>query len=237
MQLNKSLFFVPALVLAGLALCAPVQPANAAKASKAKAPASASASDPAAVVKQVSSQIIGALNAHQDKLKGNPQYIQKLVKKYLLPHFDFDLTSQLVLGRYWRTASPEQRKDFKAGFLHYLTATYAAGLKHYQGGAKVKVMPFRGDASKRYVKVRSTIVIPHHDSVNVNYALVKHDDGWQLFDMIIEGVSYVRTYQTEFQSEIRHSSLDALIKRLQHTKAPKTLTAMKAAMPATAGGE
>lgn len=232
MKPNKSLLFMPALVLAGLALCATVQPANAAKAS-----ASASASGPAAVVKQVSTQIIDALNANQAKLKDNPQYIQKLVKKYLLPHFDFDLTSQLVLGRYWRTATPEQRKDFKEGFLHYLTATYAAGLKHYQGGAKVDVMPFRGDASKRYVKVRSTIEIPQHDSVNVNYALVKHDGSWQLFDMIIEGVSYVRTYQTEFQSEIRHTSLDALIKRLQKTKAPKTLTAMKAATPSTAGGK
>jgi len=232
MRMNTPLSFVPALVLAGVALCAPAQPANAAQ-----TPASASTSDPAAVVKQVSSQIIDALNAHQAKLKSDPQYIQKLVRQYLLPHFDFDLTSQLVLGRYWRTASPEQRKDFKKGFLHYLTATYAAGLKHYQGGAKVDVMPFRGDASKRYVKVRSKIMIPHHDSVDVNYALVKRDGSWQLFDMIIEGVSYVRTYQTEFQSEIRHTSLDALIKRLQHTKAPKTRTAMKAAMPCTAGGQ
>lgn len=235
MRLSNRLLFVPALLLAGLAVCVPAAHANKSDDAPAKS-ADNGASDPAAVVKETSQQILQALNANEAKLKANPQYARKLVEKNLMPHFDFNLTSQQVLGRYWRTASPEQRKAFKKAFLHYLTATYAKGLQHYDG-AKVNVLPFRGDADKRYVKVRSKIVVPNHSPVEVNYALVKHDNGWKLFDVIIEGVSYVRTYQTEFQSEIRRSSLDALIKRLQNTKAPKTLTAMKAAMPATAGGK
>lgn len=214
----------PALVLVGLTALALAMPGRAAAASE----------SPSEVVQKVSSQIIQALNANEAKLKSDPQYANQLVKKYLLPNFDFDLTSQLVLGRYWRTATPGQRKAFQEGFLHYLVSTYAKGLQHYDG-AKVDVLPFRGDSSERYVKVRSQIVIPNRPPISVNYALVKHDEGWKLFDLIIEGVSYVRTYQTEFQSEIRHTSLDALIKRLQTAKAPASMTAHKATASATGG--
>ncbi|MDN5864683.1 MAG: ABC transporter substrate-binding protein [Gammaproteobacteria bacterium] len=240
--------FVPLFILTGLAVAAIPAFADPAAAghktvsgstagSNAAAPQAADSSvkDPAALIEKVSNQLIDALNANKAKLKANPEFARQLVQKYLLPHFDFDLTSQLVLGRYWRTATPAQREAFKEGFLHYLTATYSKGLQHYDN-VKVEVLPFRGDTSERYVKVRSNIVVPNHSPISVNYALVKDGNGWKVFDFIIEGISYVRTYQTEFRSEIRHTSLEALIKRLQNAKAPASLTAMKAAVPSTAGG-
>lgn len=190
---------------------------------------------PSEVVKTAAREIIHALDANTEKLKKNPQFVQQLVKKHLLPYFDFEMTSRLVLGRYWRMATPAQRKAFQKAFLHYLTATYAKALRHYQG-VKVDVFPFRGDTSDRYVKVRSQLVVPGHAPISVNYALVKRDTGWKLFDFIIEGVSYVRTYQTQFRSEIRHTSLEALINRLQNAKAPSSMTAIKAGAPSTASG-
>lgn len=199
-----------------------------------KAAPSASASSPEAVIQQASSRVLKALNENKGKLKTNPALAQDLVRKYLLPDFDFDLTSQLVLGRYWRTATPAQRKEFEQGFLHYLTSTYAKGLQQYNG-AKIEVLPFRGDADQKYVKVRSRLIIPDHEPIEVDYALVKTDAGWKVFDVIIAGISYVKTYQSEFQSEVRRTSLAALIKRLQTAKAPASLTAMKAATPTASG--
>ncbi len=207
--------------------------AYAAGASPAAAPG-ASAASPAAVIQQASSRVLNALNENKAKLKSDPSLAHELVRKYLLPDFDFDLTSQLVLGRYWRTATPAQRKEFEQGFLHYLTSTYAKGLQQYNG-AKIEVLPFRGDADQKYVKVRSRIITPDHEPIEVDYALVKTGASWKVFDLIIAGISYVKTYQGEFQSEVRRTSLAALIKRLQTAKAPATLTAMKAATPATAG--
>lgn len=194
----------------------------------ATAPAAQSANNPATVVRQASTQIIDALNSHQAEIDKDPQLIQKLVREYLLPHFDFDFTSQLVLGRAWRTASPEQRKAFEEAFLHYLTATYAEGLKNYQG-AKVEVLPFRGDASQEFVTVRTNVSTSGHEPVEVDYALHKTEHGWKAFDVKIAGVSYVQTYRNEFQQELQQTSLGALIKRLQNAQAPKSLTAVKAA--------
>lgn len=218
---------VPAMVLAFLA-------AGACAATSAPAASDTSASSPAALIRQASTRVLKALNENKAKLKTDPSLARELVRKYLLPDFDFDLTSQLVLGRYWRTATPAQRKQFEQGFLHYLTSTYAKGLQEYNG-AKIEVLPFRGDANQKYVKVRSRLIVPDHEPIELDYALVKSGSGWKVFDVIIAGVSYVKTYQSEFQSEVRRTSLAALIKRLQTAKPPKSLTAMKAATPTASG--
>lgn len=215
-----------------LALACLVAPAFAAAPKPATSQAAAQASGPAAVVRASSQKILDELKANEAKLKGNPALTRKLIKKYLLPHLAFGITSQAVLGRYWRSATPAQRKAFKQGFLHYLIATYSKGVAHYHG-AKVKVLPFRGDKSKKYVRVRSRVLPSGHKPIEVDYAMVHTDSGWKVFDVIIAGVSYVKTYQSEFHAEVRRTSLAALIKRLQHTRAPKTLTAMKARAPGT----
>lgn len=169
---------------------------------------------PVAMVRDASEQVLAALNKNASELKNNPALAEKLVKKDLLPYFDFGFTSQLVLGRAWRTATPEQRKAFQAAFLHYLTETYAKGIQGFNG-AKVQVLPFRGDTSRQFVTVQTKVTAENHEPVSVDYVLHRTSQGWKAFDIKIAGVSYVQTYRNEFQSEIRHTSLQALIKRLQ----------------------
>ena len=77
------------------------------------------------------------------------------------------------------------------------------------------VLPFRGDATKNRTKVRSTVVLDDGSKVAVDYDLVKRESGWLLFNVVVEGVSYVRNYRAELDSEISSSSLDAVIKRLE----------------------
>lgn len=174
---------------------------------------------PVAVVRTASQQVLAALNKNASKLKKNPALAEKLVKEDLLPYFDFDFTSQLVLGRAWRTATPAQRKAFQEAFLHYLTSTYAKGIQGFNG-AKVQVLPFRGDTSKRFVTVQTKVTASNHNPVSVDYVLHKTAGGWKAFDVKIAGVSYVQTYRNEFQSEIQRTSLKALIQRLQNAQKP-----------------
>lgn len=197
-----------------LALAAPLARAGNSAADSGKQ----SGEGPVAVVRQASQQILDVLDKNSGKLADNPELAQKLVKQYLLPHWDFDFTSQLVLGRTWRTATPKQREEFKQAFLHYLTATYAKGISGFHD-AKVQVLPFRGDTSQQYVTVQTRVEAQGHEPVEVDYVMRKTDGGWKAFDVKIAGVSYVQTYRNEFQSEIRRTSLDALIKRLENTQA------------------
>ncbi len=173
---------------------------------------------PVTVVRNASQQVLAALNKNVSRLKDNPALAEKLVKEDLLPYFDFDFTSQLVLGRAWRTATPTQRKAFQAAFLHYLTSTYAKGIQGFHG-ARVQVLPFRGDASQQFVTVQTRVSAENHRPISVDYVLHQTAQGWKVFDVKIAGVSYVQTYRNEFQSEIRRTSLKALIKRLQKVQA------------------
>ncbi|MEL7187884.1 MAG: ABC transporter substrate-binding protein, partial [Pseudomonadota bacterium] len=91
---------------------------------------------------------------------------------------------------------------------------YADGVLEYEQD-KVEIQPFRGDASKKRTKVRSTVELNDGSRVAVDYDLVKRESGWLIFNVVIEGVSYVRNYRAELDTEIRGSSLDAVIQRLE----------------------
>lgn len=169
---------------------------------------------PDKVVEQTATAVLGAIREHRDKFRGDPDAVYRLVKKEMAPHFDFEYAARLVLGRSWRDASAEQREAFIKAFEHYLVNSYANELvKH--ANAKVKVKPFRGSPSDKRADITSTIVPADGKPIKVSYAMHRTSDGWKAFDVRAEGISYVMSYRNTFASEIRRTSLDALIERLR----------------------
>ena len=102
-----------------------------------------------------------------------------------------------------------------------MTAFYTTLLQRYADGVlefendKVEILPFRGDATRRITTVKTIVRLDDGTKVPVNYSLVNRNDNWRMFDVIIEGVSYVRTFRSEFETEIRASSLEEVIVRLE----------------------
>jgi len=137
-----------------------------------------------------------------------------LIDEVLLPRFDRKFAAQIVLAKHWRTASEEQRERFIAAFYQALLRKYADGLLEFDQD-RVTVLPFRGDLTKKRSKVRSTVQLNDDSKVAVDYELVKRESGWLLFNVVIEGVSYVRNFRAELDSEVRGSSVDAVIERLE----------------------
>ncbi|MGH8282023.1 MAG: MlaC/ttg2D family ABC transporter substrate-binding protein, partial [Gammaproteobacteria bacterium] len=102
---------------------------------------------PDQVIKQTATQMFAAVNSKHDELKQHPQELYEIIGKILLPHFDFDYASRLVLSPYWRSATPEQRKAFEDAFYRFLVNGYANGLLHGNYSARnLKVDPWRGSA-------------------------------------------------------------------------------------------
>ena len=91
---------------------------------------------------------------------------------------------------------------------------YADGVLEFDL-AQFEILPYRGDESSTRTIVRTTVKLDDGTKVPVDYGLVKHDSGWQLFDVTIEGISYIRNFRAEFNSEIQATGLDAVIARLQ----------------------
>jgi len=177
--------------------------------------AAAAALSPDQVVEQTAKNIFGTISSKRGELEKNPQELYAVVGDNLLPHFDFGRASQLVLGQYWRTASPEQRKAFQDAFYKYLVHGYAdALLKGNYSDRNIQVEPWHpgSDLTKAYVKTK--VLRENAPPVEVDYSLLNEPGGWKAFDVVIEGISYVLNYRNQFGPEIQQQGLDELIKRL-----------------------
>lgn len=172
------------------------------------------ADTPNRVIEESVALLTEGLDGRKAELAADRPALYKLIDSILLPRFDRDFAAQIVLAKYWRTASAEQKNRFIEGFYQSLMRRYADGVLEFDP-SKITILPFRGDATKNRTKVRSTVVLDDGSKVAVDYDLVKRESGWLVFNVVVEGVSYVRNYRAELDSEITASSLDAVIERLE----------------------
>lgn len=154
------------------------------------------------------------LDGRKAELAADRKSLYALIDEMLLPRFDRKFAAQLVLARHWRSASEAQRTRFIEAFYQALLRRYADGILEFDP-SKITVMPYRGDASKPRTKVRSTVALDDGSKVAVDYDLVKRESGWLVYNVVIEGVSYVTNFRAELDAEIRSTSLDAVIARLE----------------------
>jgi len=198
------------------------------------APASAAAAQaPVQIVQSIADQLATALDGHRQELQNNQDKLVSIIDKILLPHFDIDYASILVLGMHAREATPEQRERFAKAFYESITHRYAQGLLNYTRGS-VKVLPFSGDLNDQRTVVRTQVVLSDNKTVAVDYAFRKTRDGqWKAYDVIIEGISYVTNYRNQVDAEIRKGGIDKLITSLE-TQGDAALKSME--QGAKAGG-
>ena len=193
---------------------------------RADAPTGATVLTPDQVVQSIADELGKAIEGHQAELKSDHEKLIKLIDGILLPRFDIDYASILVLGQYARTSTPEQRARFAKAFYNSIAHRYAEGLLNYTRG-RVQVLPTKGDLNDKRTIVRTEVVLDDGKRLGVDYAFRKTKDGqWKAYDVIIEGISYITNYRNQVGAEISKSSLDALITRLE-TQGDKTLETMQ----------
>ncbi len=154
------------------------------------------------------------LDGREDELSENRAELYEIVDGILMPRFDQRFAAQVVLAKNWRTASEEQQARFIEAFYRALLRRYSDGILEFDPNM-ITVLPYRGDMTKKRTRVRSTVVLDDGSKVSVDYELVKRKAGWLVFNVVIEGVSYVLNFRAELESEIRASSLEAVIERLE----------------------
>ncbi len=174
----------------------------------------AQASAPNAVIEESIALLTEKLDGRKEELAADREALYALIDEILLPRFDRRFAAQVVLAKHWRNASEEQRQRFIEAFYRDMLRRYADGILEFDPD-RITVLPYRGDESRPRTKVRTTVLLNDGSKAAVDYELVKRDSGWLLFNVVIEGVSYVRNYRTELDAEIRASSLDAVIERLE----------------------
>lgn len=169
--------------------------------------------DPQALVRDTSERMLAVLRAQREQLEKHPERIYDLVNEIVIPHFDFSRISRWVLGKYWRQATPEQRRRFENEFRTLLVRTYATSLLEFIDD-QFRYPPVRMKPGAKRVTVRTDVIRRGGQPVRIEYRLFRGRDGWKAYDVLVEGVSLVANYRSSFAEEIRKSGLDALIARL-----------------------
>ena len=204
-----------ALVATGWLIAAPTMAAP--------VPAAAQES-PSQVIQSAADNLLKALDANRQEYRGNPSKVQSLVDQYILPHVDTQFAAQLVLGRFWRTATAQQRQRFIDAFYHSMLNNYGTAIVEFTANT-LKVYPTRVSPGMQNATVRTQMARTSGAPVSVNYYMHMTPEGWKAWDVVIDGVSYVMSYRQDFGSQIAQqgggaSAIDAVINRLERGEKP-----------------
>jgi phospholipid transport system substrate-binding protein len=214
------------LLAAGAVLAAATFNSSAVLAQAAAQPAanaqSQTSQQPSEIVQASAQGILKDLDANRDMYRKDPSKVSALVDKYLLPHFDTEYAARLVLAKYWRTATDDQKKRFIDAFYHSLLSNYGSALAEFTSD-KLKVFPSNVSPTDDHATVRTEVKRDNGDRIAVNYELRKGPTGWKAYDVNIDGISYVKSYREDFGTQIDQKGIESVITRLQKGEKPDSI--------------
>jgi phospholipid transport system substrate-binding protein len=174
---------------------------------------------PDELVRKVTDDVLNAIKNDKQLAAGDKQKALRLAEEKVLPHIDFQEATRLAVGRSWKQASAEQKKELTEQFRRMLVRTYANAIGPYQGQT-MKVSPSRQKPEDKEATVRAQFIRSGGKPVQLEYQMRKTDDGWKVYDIVVEGVSLVLTYRSEFDAVVKQQGIDGLIKRLAEKNTP-----------------
>lgn len=176
--------------------------------------ANAQLETPEDVVRATAESILQSMADRKDYLAAHPAELYRLVDSIFLPRFDQNYAAYLVLGRHVRAASAEQRSRFTTALYDYILNRYAQGLLSFTSD-KLQILPYRDTPGEDRATVRTFVILDDGRRIPVNYDLRLSDVGWRLYDIAIDGISYVRNLRSQLGAEIEQNGLDSVIARLE----------------------
>jgi phospholipid transport system substrate-binding protein len=178
------------------------------------------AHSPEDVVREAFELTVQALDQRREELRADREALFELIDSVLLPRWDRQFTGQLVMGRYWREATPEQREAFISGLYRKLLDTYGDGVLQYDTSqVGFTVVGTRGDAAEGRVMVDSQVRLQDGTTVPISYRMRLHDGRWKVFDVVVEGISYVTNFRNQYASEFRSKGVAGVVAELQAASA------------------
>jgi phospholipid transport system substrate-binding protein len=162
---------------------------------------------PDALIRNTVDEVTAIIKQDKDIQAGDQKKINALV--------DFARMTQLAVGKYWRTATPDQKQALVTEFRNMLVRTYTKVFTVYRDQS-VEIKPFRMASDDTEVTVKTVIDKPGSQPIPVDYEMKIAPDGWKVFDISIEGVSMVLSYRGTFATQIQQNGIDGLIATLSN---------------------
>ena len=170
-------------------------------------------------VKQTVDAVLDVLNNKELKKPENRELRTKKIREIVNKRFDFEEMAKRSLALNWSKRTPEERKEFVALFSDLLENTYIRKIERYEN-EKVAYLDER--ITGQYAVVRTKIIKQQEAEIPVEYRIFKEADKWEVYDIIVEGVSLVNNYRSQFSQIIRSSSYEELVKKLRNKTLKET---------------
>jgi len=172
------------------------------------------ASEAEAVVRETADEVLRRLRAEDDVIERDPGQIYGIISELILPRFDFRAMSRWVLGRHWKEADEDQRARFAELFQKLLVRTYGHSLRGYKE-RELRIVSHKPGRRPGQAIVNTEVVQPGGDNIPIAYRMRwREQNGWQVLDVKIAGISLLTTYRNTFDESVRRDGLDGLIARM-----------------------
>lgn len=168
---------------------------------------------PLDLIKETADQVLNRIAGQREELRANPGKVYDLVNELVLPRFDFEYMSQLVLGKYWPRASAEQQTEFVIAFRELLIRTYASTLLNY-ADQEIEYMPLRMDSGATVATVSTRVIGGGAPPIPIIYSLHQKAGEWTVYDVAIDNISLVAQYRTSYSAHIQRHKMDGLIRQM-----------------------
>jgi len=176
--------------------------------------------DPQPLLTAKIDELIDQLRDSADQIRNDQSIAYRISDELMAPHIDFPRITRLIIGKYWKTASPAQQQQLIEEVKALLIRSYVTAMASYvddivalaeQEG--IKYQPSRYKTGDKKASVRATIALQGGQSADVQYQLYYRGE-WKIYDIRLEGISLAITYRTSFGEQIKRDGLDKLIAQL-----------------------
>jgi phospholipid transport system substrate-binding protein len=174
------------------------------------------AGEPLDLVKSAAEGAVAVLK--DPKLKSPEQKRERIerLREIINPIFDYSEMARRSLGAHWRRRTPAEQEEFTRLFRAFLEKIYSDKIDFYDGQ---KVMFGRETIDQDYAQVESTMINPKGEESAVIYRLKRTDGKWKVYDAVVENISIVNNYRSQFDRVISKSSYEELKKMLREKAA------------------
>jgi phospholipid transport system substrate-binding protein len=168
---------------------------------------------PVEVLQTMTNTLIEIVNQDPGVIKDTAR-LRAIATDVVLPRIDFNALSRWVLGKYWRTATPQQRSGFIAEFREMLLGNYLHSVSAYKQNV-VRFMPLRGEQQDERAIVNAEVDQPDGPVIHVSFRMHRVANEWLIYDVSVEGISLVATHRAGFSQQIHSGGMDSLIASLR----------------------
>ena len=168
---------------------------------------------PQHLIKQTTDLVLGEIKLNSEEYRANPDKLFELVDRVVLPHFNFVAMTNLALYRHRKEFNDEQKARIVSEFKTLLIRTYGKALLEYSN-QEVNYLDMLGSVEKGKVKVKTEVNQAGGVAIPLDYSLRRGKQGWQVYDIQVDGISLVTNYRSSFSREINKNGVEGLIKLL-----------------------